>query len=85
MIRNNNQGLVRFNSTCNTSFITSIANKQRVYIAWKSNIIMNVIKYCKKYSELNFYISRNSYFASTIAFAFKLDFDHKLLLKINEM
>jgi len=85
MQKNNFQGLANKEDLKERNFIKSIADKKRVHIGTSFGLMMNVINYCTKYPELNLFISRDLFMPSEMAFAFKLDFDQKIINKINKM
>jgi hypothetical protein len=85
MSQENFQGLVIRSDIFRQSFIQSIANKQRVYIGNSIGLSLNVIRYCRQNPNLNLYISKNLYMPTVMAFAFKLDFDEKIIDEINKV
>ena len=66
-------------------FLDSIIKRQRVLIGGSTFLNILVIKYCQMRPECNLIVSEKLLTHSSLAFAFKLDFDQATINQIDKM
>ena len=86
MAANGEQGLIDKNYRTEKQFINEIVAKKRVYISGCNSLTLLVINFCQIKSNLHLVVNKNFLgFPEIMAFAFKLDFDQKIIDKFNKM
>ena len=86
MIENNEQGIIDKSFSKDEKFIQEIMAKKRVYISRCGDVESKVTYFCQMDPNLDLIVNKKMLgFSGIMAFAFKLDFDQKIIDKFNKM